>query len=206
MGLLFRVKQYLLKKIVLHSGNYQLSFTEKDGNALGFKVLGAGAGIVPPFYFRNPRYVSIGQNFQALFNLRIEAWDQFANERFTPEITIGDNVIFNSDVHIGCINKVTIGNNVLLASRIYISDHSHGDITAAALRLAPALRPLVSKGPVVIEDNVWIGEGVCILPGVTIGANAIIGANAVVNRDVPANSVVAGIPAKVIKTLIPGED
>ena len=58
-----------------------------------------------------------------------------------------------------------------------------------------------SKGPVVIENDVWIGEGVCVMPGVRIGRGAVIGANAVVTQDVPANSVVGGVPAKLIRSL-----
>lgn len=149
----------------------------------------------------NPQYISIGDNFSSLYNLRLEAIDSFMSDRYSPEITIGNDVIFNTDVHIGCIEKITIGNNVLLASRIYISDHSHGSVDAAEMHIPPAKRRLNTKGPIVIEDNVWIGEGVCILPGVTIGANAIIGANAVVTKSVPPFAVVAGIPAKVIRTL-----
>src|SRR5206468_2579984 len=146
-------------------------------------------------------YISIGKNFFALYNLRLEAHDNYEGYKHTPELVIGDNVIINTDCHIGCINKVHIGNNVLFASRVYVSDHSHGNIETEALRLPPAIRPLVSKGPVIVKDNVWIGEGVCILPNVTIGENAIIGANSVVTKDVPANSVVVGIPARVIKQL-----
>jgi acetyltransferase-like isoleucine patch superfamily enzyme len=131
----------------------------------------------------------------------MEAWDSYSGQRFSPEIIIGDNVNMNTDCHIGCINKIVIGNNVLMASRIYISDHSHGEVTAEALKLPPVQRPLYSKGPVIIGDNVWIGEGVCIMPGVTVGENAIIGANAVVTKDVPAKAVVGGNPARLIRQL-----
>ncbi len=166
-----------------------------------FKYFGEGAVLPSDALVHNPQYISIGKGFKAMYHLRIEAWDEFHGNLFSPEIIIGNNVVFNSDVHIGAINKISIGNNVLLASRIYISDHSHGDITNEALKLPPAKRPLVSKGPVIIEDNVWIGEGVCILPGVTIGEHSIIGANAVVNQSFPPRSVIAGVPAKLIKTL-----
>jgi acetyltransferase-like isoleucine patch superfamily enzyme len=150
---------------------------------------------------KNPQYISIGDGFSALDNLRLEAWDAYADQSFEPELVIGNNVCFNTDIHIGCINKVHIGNNVLLASRIYISDHSHGEISKEALHLPPIQRRLISKGPVIIEDNVWIGEGVSILPGVIIGKNTIVGTNAVVTKSFPANSVIAGNPAKLIRTL-----
>jgi serine O-acetyltransferase len=60
------------------------------------------------------------------------------------------------------------------------------------------------SGPPTVEDDVWIGPGARLLGDITIGHNSIIGANAVVIRDVPPNSVVGGVPAKVIKTLKPG--
>jgi len=60
---------------------------------------------------------------------------------------------------------------------------------------------LSSKGPIIIKKNVWIGDSVCILSGVIVGENAIIGANSVVTKDIPANSVVAGVPARVIRQL-----
>ena len=164
-----------------------------------FNKLDCGAYFQQPFTIKNPQYISIGKNFFSLFNLRIEAWDEYEGIKYSPQIIIGDNVVFNSDCHIGCINRVIIGNNVMMASRIYISDHFHGNISNEDTNYPPAKRKLYTKGEVIINDNVWVGEGVCIMPGVHIGTNAIIGANSVVTKDVPDNAVVAGIPAKILK-------
>ena len=191
----------LVKKVfhkTLSIGNSVFSSWKKS---IPFKHLGRNSSIPKESIIKNPQYISIGDNFHSLYNLRIEAWDNYQKEHYQPEIVIGNDVCLNSDVHIGCIHKVHIGNGVLMASRIYISDHSHGEITKEALLLPPVQRQLISKGPVIIEDNVWLGEGVCIMPGVTVGKNAIVGANAVVTKDVPPNSVVAGIPARVIRIL-----
>ena len=166
-----------------------------------FGLMGAGSLIEMPASITNPQNMFIGSNFSALSCLRMETFDVYLDQRFTPKLIIGNNVAFNNDCHIGCINRIEIGNNVLGASRIYITDHYHGSISHLDMENIPVLRPLSSKGPVIIKDNVWIGEGVAILPGVTIGKNAIIGANSVVNRDVPENGVVAGVPAKLIKYL-----
>lgn len=89
----------------------------------------------------------------------------------------------------------------MFASRIYITDHHHGEPTAQMFKLSPRDRPLISKGQVIIKNNVWVGEGVAIMPNITIGENSIIATNAVVTKDVPANCVVAGVPAKVIKII-----
>jgi acetyltransferase-like isoleucine patch superfamily enzyme len=166
-----------------------------------FGSVGKDSYIEWPFLVHCPGNIHIGNNFSALTQLRIETFNVYGEQTFSPKLVIGSNVSFNNDCHIGCINRVEIGNNVLGASRIYITDHYHGSISKEDLITAPGKRPLHSKGPVIIKDNVWIGEGVVILPNVIIGENAIIGANSVVNKDVPANAVVAGTPAKVIKVL-----
>jgi acetyltransferase-like isoleucine patch superfamily enzyme len=129
------------------------------------------------------------------------AWDRYGSDSFTPQIIIGNNVSIGGESHITAINRIEIGNNVLTGRKITITDNSHGKSTSHYICISPALRPLFSEGPVIIGDGVWIGDKVTILPNVHIGKNAIIGANAVVTRDIPANCVAGGIPAKVIKTI-----
>ncbi|MBC5833321.1 acyltransferase [Flavobacterium sp. F372] len=164
-----------------------------------FKSSGKSFVIGKDYSIKNPQYISFGDNFFALDRFRIEAWDNYQNQNFNPEIIIGNNVVFNTDIHIGCIDKIVINDNCLFGSRIFISDHDHGGFDALLSNIPPVERKLTSKGPVIIQKNVWIGEGVCILANVTIGENSIIASNAVVTKDVPANSIVAGIPARVIK-------
>lgn len=85
---------------------------------------------------------------------------------------------------------------MLFAGYVHITDHSHGyeDITQPILK-----QKLISKGPVIIEDDCWIGFGSEILSGVHIGKHSIIAAHAVVTKNVPAYSIVAGNPARIVK-------
>lgn len=147
------------------------------------------------------KHINIGNGFFSHKRLRMEAITKYGNQSFNPQINIGDNVIINYDCHIGCINKIEIGNNVLIASRVFITDHFHGKIDYSELITPPTKRHLHSKGGIIIKDNVWIGEGAVILPNVTLGKNVIVGANSVVTKSFEENSVIGGIPAKLIRKL-----
>ncbi|GGA63246.1 putative lipopolysaccharide biosynthesis O-acetyl transferase WbbJ [Flavobacterium palustre] len=152
-----------------------------------------------PFDIRNRRFIKIGRRFTAGFGCRIEAFPLDKNDEYC--ITIGDNVQINDYVHIGAVGNITIGNNVLMASKIYISDHNHGnydDLISDHPMSIPEERKAICK-PVVIGDNVWLGESVCILPGITIGEGCIVGALSVVTKSIPPYSIAAGNPAKVVK-------
>ena len=167
----------------------------------GFISVGKNFFIEYPARLKGGEYITIGDDFYCFGRIRLEAYDKHNDYKYTPKITIGNNVSINFDCHIACVNKVIIGNGVLIASKVFITDHFHGDITKKALEQAPSQRKVMSKGEVNIEDNVWIGEGVCIMPDVRIGENCIIGANSVVTKSFPANSVIGGNPAKIIKTI-----
>lgn len=172
-----------------------------------FLNMGDGSIIKGAFYdFKGGRYISIGNNTSIGQGVMLTAWDRYNSsdglQKFTPQIIIGNNCSIGNNGHITAINKIQFGNNVLLGPKVLITDNSHGEFINSQIDIAPNKRPLYSKGPVIIEDNVWIGEKVSIMPGVHIGYGAIIAANSVVTKDVPAKSIVAGIPAKVIKTLV----
>ena len=177
------------------------SLHEKKRILSQLKKAGIGFKISKDYTIVNPKYIEVGDNFKCKERVRIEAIDSYNNQIFTPNIKIGNNVSFNTDIHIGCIKYIEIGDNCLFASRIYITDHDHGDTSKEMMLIAPDKRPLISKGSVIIKNNVWVGEGVTILSGVTIGENSIIATNAVVTKNIPANCVVGGIPAKIIKII-----
>ena len=167
-----------------------------------FLLFGKGASLYQDVVLVNPCYVSIGNGSSLGERAVVTAWDCYENDRFTPEITIGDNTSIGADCHITAINKVLIGNDVLTGKKITITDNSHGTTTADQIDIPPVKRRLVSVGPVIIEDNVWIGDKATILPGVHIGRGAIIAANSVVTCNVPAGCVVGGVPAKIIKKML----
>lgn len=163
-----------------------------------FLKCGRNLYIEYPIRLSGSEFIKIGDNFIANARLRLEASYLLDNK---PEILIGNNVNINFDCHIGCVNKISIGNNVLIASKVFITDHGHGEIITSDLDNSPLDRKIISKGSVIIHDNVWIGQGVVILSNVNIGENSIIGANSVITKDIPPNSVVAGCPAKIIRVL-----
>lgn len=158
----------------------------------------------------NPEFITIGNNFSAGTNLRLQVWTEYNKEKTTycrqagedPELIIGENVSFVSNCQISCVNKIIIGDGCLLGDNVFITDNFHGSAeNHDELLYPPALRHLTSKGKVVLGANCWVGRNVCIMPGVSIGEGCIIGANSVVTKSVPSYTVVAGTPAKVIRIL-----
>jgi acetyltransferase-like isoleucine patch superfamily enzyme len=166
-----------------------------------FKSVGKDVSFSTFVSLYGEKYISIGDRSSIGKNAILTAWDNYRKENFMPQIKIGNDVSIGEDSHITAINKIEIGNNVLIGKKITITDNSHGRTNFEALMFPPAYRPLYSEGPVIIEDCVWIGDKVTILPNVHIGKNVIVGANAVITKDIPQNSVVGGIPARIIKMI-----
>jgi acetyltransferase-like isoleucine patch superfamily enzyme len=198
----------LIGKIFLHIYPYQLA------NIIGkiktsiysgwisnqFKYFGNNTIILPPInLLLGMKNISIGEKTYIGKYCVVTAWDSYNKDRFNPQIIIGNNVSIGDYCHITAINKIVIGNGVLTGRWITITDNSHGKTDPESFLLPPMGRALYSSGDVVIDENVWIGDKVTILPNVHIGKNSVIGANSVVTKDIPANCVVAGNPAKVIR-------
>ena len=106
---------------------------------------------------------------------------------------IGKNVFINFDCVFLDLGGITIEDNVLIAPKVSLLTEGHPTSIEDRHFLIPK--------PIHIKKNAWIGAAATILPGVTIGENAIVAAGAVVTTDVPANTVVGGIPAKFIKNI-----
>lgn len=111
------------------------------------------------------------------------------------DIIIGDYTRIG--IHNTIIGPVTIGSHVNLAQGITVTalNHNFSDTTKRIDEQG------ISTSPVTIEDDVWVGANAVILPGVTIGRHAVVAAGAVVTSDVPANTIVGGIPARIIKEI-----
>jgi acetyltransferase-like isoleucine patch superfamily enzyme len=110
-------------------------------------------------------------------------------------VEIGAKTVFGQECTISSYRHVRIGEQCVIADRAMFIDFDHGVVEVE--------RPIRQQGiymrECVLGSNVWVGYGACFLRGVTVGDNAIVGTNSVVTRDVPANAVVGGVPAKVIR-------
>ena len=110
-------------------------------------------------------------------------------------VEIGAKTVLGQECTISAYQRVRIGEQCVIADRVMLIDFDHN----VADSEHPIRKQGIYKRDVVVGSNVWIGYGACILRGVRVGDNAIVGTNAVVTADVPANAVVGGIPAKVIR-------
>jgi acetyltransferase-like isoleucine patch superfamily enzyme len=110
-------------------------------------------------------------------------------------VEIGAKSVLGQECTISAYKRVRIGEQCVIADRAMFIDFDHGVVEVE--------RPIRQQGiytrEVEVGSNVWIGYGACILRGVRVGDNAIVGTNSVVTKDVPANAVVAGVPARIVR-------
>ena len=112
---------------------------------------------------------------------------------FGKNITIGKNVFINACCHFQDHGGVTLGDGCQIGHNVVFATLNHGISAEDRVHTYPA--------PIVLGKNVWVGSNSTILQGVTVGDNAIIAAGAVVTKDVPANTIVGGVPAKTIRSI-----
>jgi len=110
-------------------------------------------------------------------------------------VEIGAKTVIGQECTISAYQRVRIGEQCVIADRAMFIDFDHGVVEVER----PIRLQGIYKRDVEVGSNVWIGYGACILRGVRVGDNAVIGTNSVVTRDVPANAVVGGVPARVLR-------
>ncbi|TAM70044.1 MAG: acyltransferase [Microbacteriaceae bacterium] len=162
-----------------------------------FASFGKRSWIRRPLVITHPQYISIGNNCFIRDGARLEVIHRRGHQ--PGRLSIGNGVTIEQDVHIVACDFVVIDDDAAIAARCSIVDTTH-----------PAGHPqdgnrarVVSDEPsfVHIGKRVFLGVNVVVLPNVRIGDNSIVGANSVVTRDIPANSIAVGAPARVIRSI-----
>ncbi|MDM8537711.1 acyltransferase [Desulfobacterales bacterium HSG17] len=184
-------RPYLLKKADLQFQEFYVRHFIKPQ----LDHLGQGFTFMKPWYvkfFGDP--IRLGQSINIVATpdaiVRLSVWSDQKNRE---GIRIGDFCLICPGVRLHAASSIRIGDNCMIAQGAYITDSDWHDIYNRIDSGKPE--------PVTIAENVWIGDGAVICKGVTIGENSIIGAGSVVVHSIPPNSVAAGNPAKVMKTL-----
>ena len=111
------------------------------------------------------------------------------------EVRIGAKTVIGQECTISAFQHVSIGRECILADRVMLIDFDHGVVEVER----PVRAQGIYKRDVRVGHNVWVGYGACFLRGVTVGDNAIVGTSTVVTKPVPANAVVGGVPARVLR-------
>lgn len=151
---------------------------------------------------QTPEHLRVGRNTHVRGELFVYPYGK--------GLLIGDNCYVGENSIIRAGDMIDIGYAVLIAHNVSIIDSDSHEIDATERDLSfqsliksghPKTPDKVKTAPIIIKDHVWISYGACILKGVTIGEGAIVGAGSVVTKDVPAWTLVAGNPAKVIKQI-----
>lgn len=164
----------------------------------GIGALGPGSLVMVPRRVQGARHVRIGADTLVQPHGWIAAFAGYGTQRFSPSVVVGNHVRIGRHVVVTAIERVAIGDGCLLSEQVFISDHTHQAVPGP---VAPPRQPLVSKGAVTIGKHCFIGIRACILSGVELGDYCVVGANSVVTRSFPAGSVIAGAPARLVRTL-----
>ena len=155
---------------------------------------------IPLLRVNGGKHIRIGRSSTIGKHAWLGAFDSYLDQRFSPSIQIGHNVTIGNFFCATAIDRIEIKEGCLFSEFVYISDHGHGTDPDGP---PPVAQPLFSKGPVVIGANTFVGYRVSILSGVQLGKHCVVGAHSVVNKSFPDYSVIAGVPARLIKQYDP---
>lgn len=159
-----------------------------------FKKFGRGSVVSSPL-FMSYEAIEIGERVLISWHARIETISNYANEKFTPSIILGDGVTIEQRCHITAASKLVIGANSLISYDVMIQDTDHNYQNVEL----PVNQQPISVSQTTIGENCFIGSGAKINAGTTLGTHCIVGAGAVVRGSFPDYSVIVGIPGKIIK-------
>lgn len=163
-----------------------------------FGSFGTRSLLFRPVLLHYPEYIHIGNGVVIREGSRLETVPVNAGRR--PELTIGDSVNIEQNVHIVCHHRVVIGDNVSITANCAIVDTTHPfDDLPEGVKVGATVQD--DEGFVEIGEGTFIGIGCVVLPNVRIGKWCVIGANSVVTRSVPDYCVAAGAPAVVLRTI-----
>lgn len=150
--------------------------------------------------FHGTEFIQLGEKIIFGDGTKLVAISSFvssiANQEFKPIIKIGRNVQVTASLQVYAMKEIVIEDDVLFASNVFISDGFHGYDRIDRPYKDQAIGNLEA---IHIGEGSWIGQNVVIMPGVVIGKFSIIGANSVVTKSIPAYSIAAGAPARIIK-------
>jgi acetyltransferase-like isoleucine patch superfamily enzyme len=148
-----------------------------------------------PLFLGKRLEIQIGKRGRVDFGRFVWVGDGTKIRCHEGEVAIGAKTVLGQECTISAYQRVRIGEQCVIADRAMFIDFDHGVVEVER----PIRHQGIYKRDVEVGSNCWIGYGACILRGVRVGDNSIVGANAVVTRDVPANAVVGGVPARVIR-------
>lgn len=160
--------------------------------------MGAGTAICRPWNIPSPTHVEIGARTRIGRGATLNAIRTYEGQQLDGRIRIGDDVYIGHDCQFHSMGSLEIGNGCVLSDRVYINDAQHGLNPKQGLIVR---QPISSKGDIRLGENVFVGVGSVILSGVRLGNNCVVAAQSVVTRSQPDGSMLAGNPARVIKTL-----
>ena len=148
-----------------------------------------------PVFFGRDLQLQVGRQGRLRFGRFVWVGDGSKIRCHEGTVEIGAKTVIGQECTISAYQRVRIGEQCVIADRAMFIDFDHGVVEVDR----PISLQGIYKRDVEVGSNVWIGYGACVLRGVRVGDNSIVGTNAVVTRDVPANAVVAGVPARVVR-------